>query len=306
MGVLSSHEASLGSFVGSTPSLVTVRATAQTGPTRPQGDPAVLTSPDGRLTITFRTVSTSQPAPPGTQLVYAVTFQGKPLLDQSALRLDLQGQPPLGSDIRIVDSASSATDQTYRLLAGKTSVVRDHYNALRLELEESGARKRTLVMEARAYDDAVAFRYVVPEQPSVHELNLTNEHTEFRISKDATSYALVLPNYRSMYESEFIKLPVSAFSNQGGVASTVLIGLPLLMDVPGVAWMAITEADLRGYAAMYLVNPSGSWMGHWFESRIAPNANGSDICVSTSVPAHSPWRVLLVGTEPGTWSNRMW
>ena len=115
------------------------------------------------------------------------------------------------------------------------------------------------MLEARAYDDAIAFRYVVPKQRALRNFQLTQEHTEFRISKDATTYALVLPNFRSMYESEYVKLQLRAFTNQGGVASNILIGCPLLMDVPGVAWMAITEADLRGYSSMYLVNPSHSW-----------------------------------------------
>ena len=43
----------------------------------------------------------------------------------------------------------------------------------------------------------------------------------------------------------------------------------MLLEVPGVAWVAITDADLRDYSSMYLVNPSGSWLGHWLESRLA-------------------------------------
>ncbi|MBI3695071.1 MAG: glycoside hydrolase family 97 N-terminal domain-containing protein [Acidobacteria bacterium] len=76
-------------------------------------------------------------------------------------------------------------------------------------------------------------------------------------------------------------------------------GYSLLMEVPGVAWMAVTEADMRDYAAMYLVNPAGSWTGRWFESRLAPSVSESDICVSGALPHHSSWRVLLTGAEPG-------
>ena len=270
---------------------------------------SVLHSPDGRLAITFRTVSmvqsgrgapsTLQPAPGGGQLVYEVSFQGKALVEPSALRLDLKDQPPLGTNVRIVNSTGSKTDETYRLVAGKASSVRNYFNALRVELDENGSPGRKLVMEARAYDDAVAFRYVVPEQPSLSEFRLAKEGTEFRISKDPFIYALFLPNYRSMYESEFIKLSASSLSNQGGVASSVLVGLPLLMEVPGVAWMAITEADLKGYAAMYLTNPSGGWTSHKFECRLAPHLDDPDTAVAGALPHQSAWRVLLVGTEPG-------
>ncbi len=264
-----------------------------------QSGPAVLNSPDGRLAITFLTVSGDRPAAAGGQLVYEVSFQARPLIDHSALRLELQGQKPLGADVHIVNTVRSTTDQTYRLVTGKASLVRDHYNALRVELEENGDSGRKLVMEARAYNDAVAFRYVVPDQVSIDGFHLTKETTEFCISKDPFIYALVLPNYQSMYESEFIKLSASSLSNQGGVASTVLLGLPLLMEVPSVAWMAITEADLRDYAAMYLVNPSGGWASHKFESRLAPHVDDPAIAVAGALPHHSAWRVLLVGAEPG-------
>ncbi len=257
-----------------------------------------LSSPDGRLVLVIET-SASAANPQESQLVYRVTFRGKPLVDQSTLRLELEGQHPLGSDLRIVKATPSSFDETYRLLTGKASEVRNHYNALRVDLEEPSGLRRKLTIEARAYDDAVAFRYVVPEQNPIRSFRLTKESTEFRIAKDATTYSLILPNFRSMYESEFVKLPISAFSNQGGVASKVLIGLPTLMEVPGVAWMAITEADLQGNSSMYLTNPSASWAGHWFESVLAPAEDDPDVIVKGTLPHHSAWRVLLVGDEPG-------
>ena len=257
-----------------------------------------VSSPDGRLILTIETTTegTKLPAP---HLVYQLAFRGKLLIEPSALRLDLEGQPPLGSDIQIVNTAASSEDHTYKLVTGKTSQVRDHYNALRVDLEEPGGMGRKLIIEARAYDDAVAFRYFVPEQNAMSDFRLLKEGTEFRIAKDATTYALVLPNFRSGYESEYIKLPISAFSNQGGVASKVLIGLPLLMEVPGVGWMGITEANLRDYSSMYLMNPSGSWTGHWFESVLAPSIEDPDVIVKGTLPHYSAWRVLLVGDEPG-------
>ena len=252
-----------------------------------------------RLAMEFQTMSGNQPSDAGGQLVYAVTFHGKPLVEPSLLGLDLNGQPTLGASVRIVNSVASQADETYRLLTGKASTVRNHYNALRLELEEIGGSARKLVMEARAYDDGVAFRYVVPEQPGLSEFRLERERTTFRLSKDPIVYALILPNQRSMYESEFIKLSATSLANQGGVASKVLVGLPLLMDVPGTAWMAITEADLRDYAAMYLINPGGGWSSYQFECQMAGKTNETNVCVTGTLPHHSAWRVLLVGAEPG-------
>ncbi len=220
-------------------------------------------------------------------------------MDQSALRLELEGQSPLGTDVRIVSATPSSFDETYHLLTGKASEVRNHYNALRVDLEETTELHRKLTIEARAYDDAVAFRYVIPEQTPIRSFRLTKEGTEFRIAKDATTYSLILPNFHSMYESEFVKLPISAFSNQGGVASKVLIGLPTLMEVPGVAWMAITEADLRGNSSMYLDESFGKLAGSLVESVISAFGRGSHVIIKGTLPHHSAWRVLLVGDEPG-------
>ncbi|HEY3441567.1 MAG TPA: glycoside hydrolase family 97 protein [Paludibaculum sp.] len=264
-----------------------------------QQTPSKLQSPDGRLEINFAVTAKDQPATAG-QLVYSLTFEGKPLIESSVLRLDLQGQRPLGTDVQIVRVEASQQTSTYKMLAGKTSSVNDQYNALRLDVEEpAGLMKRKFVIEARAYNDAVAFRYVLPQQPSINDFRLSKEGTEFRIAKDAVSYALLLPNFRSMYESEFVKLPLSAFSNQGGVASSVLLGLPLLLDVPGVAWLAITEADVRDYPAMYLVNPSGSWTGHWLEARLSPSVKDPELAATAPLPHQSPWRVLMVAPNPG-------
>ena len=261
---------------------------------------ATVTSPDGRLILTIETTATADGKNASTpHLVYQLSFRGKLLIESSALRLDLEGQPPLGSNVQIINTTASSEDHTYKLVTGKASQVRDHYNSVRVDLAEPGGMNRKLTIESRAYDDAVVFRYLVPEQNTISDFRLIKEGTEFRIAKDATTYALVLPNFRSGYESEYVKLPIGAFSNQGGVASKVLIGLPLLMEVPGVAWMGITEANLRDYSSMYLMNPSGSWTGHWLESVLSPSSEDPDVIVKGTLPHYSAWRILMVGDEPG-------
>ncbi len=248
--------------------------------------------------ISFHTVERKSSFGNGAQLVYTVTYKGKLLMEDSALQLTLQGSRPLGEDVRITDQKKSQADQTYRLVTGKASEVRNHYNALSLSLQEASGLERELTVEARAYDDAIAFRYVVPEQPRLHDFRLTAENTEFRVSKDATTYALVLPHFHTMYESEYLKLPISAFGSINGLSKTNLVGLPLLMEVPGVAWMAITEADMRGYAAMYLTDPNTGWSGREFRARLAPG-DDPEVAVSGSLPHHSPWRLLMIGDSAG-------
>ena len=73
----------------------------------------------------------------------------------------------------------------------------------------------------------------------------------------------------------------------------------LLKFAGASTWAAITEADMRDYAAMYLVNPSGSWTGHWFESRLSPDPGEPEIAVTGTLPHHSPWRIIMAADDPG-------
>src|SRR5258708_35921266 len=54
---------------------------------------ATMSSPDGQIILTIET-TTDESNPPTPHLVYQVSFRGKVLVEPSALRLDLEGQPP--------------------------------------------------------------------------------------------------------------------------------------------------------------------------------------------------------------------
>jgi alpha-glucosidase len=258
-----------------------------------------LTSPDGRLTMTFGIHLDQHSTMDNGRLVYSLKFSGKQILDDSGLSLDLDGAEPLGEHVHIADSQAREGVDDFKLANAKTSSVHESYHSLALQLEESSAPNRHFTVEARAYNDGIAFRYLISQQDAIQKIRLRGEKTEFRLTTDATTWALELPNYRSSYESEYVKLPTTAFSNQGGVSSNFLIGLPLLMHAPGAAWMALMEADIEGNSSMYVTNPSGNWAGHWFVSKLSPRFDTPELAVESTTPWHSPWRVLLVADNPG-------
>jgi alpha-glucosidase len=259
-----------------------------------------LSSPDNRLSIIFETIKENQVSESGEQLIYSVIYNDQALVDRSALSLNFENQKPLGEDVKIVSTERSSLDQSYELIAGKTNFVNDKCNVLTLHLQENGTPERILTIEARAYNDAVAFRYIVPEQLEMKEFRLISERAEFKISKDAITYAQILPrNSVHSYESEYLKLPITAFSHVGSVVNNPKIGLPLLMEVPGVAWVAINEADLQNYSSMYLTTLSKGWSGHSLEAFLAPQIDDSSVCVTGSLPLTTPWRILQVGKDAG-------
>jgi alpha-glucosidase len=259
-----------------------------------------VTSPNHRIVLRFSVQPPKgQESGKNGQLVYSVSFREKPAFENSALRLQLAGQTPLGPAVSIAGATPGAGVDDYRLLAGKTSAVHDPYNSVAVHVVESASPGRTFDIEARVYDGAMAFRYHVPQQVALSGYQLTQEDTEFRPVTDALAWALRLPNYQSAYESEYVAQALSALSNQGGVESHILNGSPMLMHIPGVAWAAVGEAFLEGNAAMYLENPTGSWTGHYLVSRISPPVEGHGPAVDAKLPHDSAWRVILLGDTPG-------
>lgn len=258
------------------------------------GQPGVerLSSPNGLIEIAFMTIGQGGAAADAGQLHYQVSYRGKSLITRSALGLQLEGRPALGSAVRIVSAQRASHDETYTVVHGKSNPVRNRYNGLRLELAEAGPAGRQLVIEARAYDDGVAFRYVVPKQPAAPLFALVAENTEFRLVTDSFAYALYLRGFRTSYEDDYTIEPVS------GIEPDRLIGLPLLLEVPGVAWVAITEAHLENYAGMYLRRDvRGSATG--FRVDLPPNPEQPNLKVFAATPHQSPWRVIMIADHPG-------
>ncbi len=227
----------------------------------------------------------------GGQLAYTVNFRGKPVVLKSTLGLELAGQPVLGAHVRIIHATPGAGDETYSLLHGKASTVHSVYRSLALELEETEAPHRKLQLEARAFDDGVAFRYVVPKQAGLDEIRLATERTTFHLAKDGATYPLLLDGFQTPYEDAYVTLPLSA------IHPKELIGLPFLAEVPGAAWVAITEADIDNYAGMYLEHNSPDALV--LSSRLSPSVEDKDLAVAVPAPMTTPWRVLLIGDQPG-------
>src|ERR1700761_2936444 len=84
-----------------------------------QAAPLELISPDQQLVVHFSTKSSANGG--GGALFYSATFHGKPILDDSALGLELSDQPALGSNVRIVDSSPGSGIDDYTLSNEKVS-----------------------------------------------------------------------------------------------------------------------------------------------------------------------------------------
>ena len=189
-----------------------------------QTSPVVLKSPNGALEISIATVRGQSVQTEGGQLAYRVAFRGQPVLEWSNLGLAIEGSPALGQAVRIDSSQPSSQDETWTPVQGKASPIRNRYNAVTVQTVETAPDARRLTIETRAYDDGVAFRYLVPEQPSVKDLRILNESTQFRFSKDASTLALISRGFQTSNEDDYHQLAIS------GLHPEYLVNLPVLVD----------------------------------------------------------------------------
>jgi len=124
-------------------------------------------SPNGQLE--FRLFIATQANSNLSRIAYEVFRQGKPLVNTSFLGLDIRDQEPLLGENVGLTSSSSATSKDY--------------NSLLAKYMQNGSLGRLINVEVRAYDDRVAFRYVIPQSTPLMEILIAEEATEFRPSK---------------------------------------------------------------------------------------------------------------------------
>jgi hypothetical protein len=122
-------------------------------------------SPNGK--VEFRVYVATQIDRSLSRLAYQVSVGGKPLVEQSYLGLDIWDQEPLLGENTGLISSSRFSGTLYR--------------SLKARYMQNGSLGRLLELEVRAYDDGVAFRYLIPRSILLEELLITEEATEFNL-----------------------------------------------------------------------------------------------------------------------------
>ncbi len=242
--------------------------------------PVKIESPSKEIELT---IAVPQSGPNAGWLTHAVSYRGKATIAASRMGLKLEGKPAMGEKVTAMESAATSGTDSYELIHGKASRVRHEWRGATLRAESAGGR---LEVEARAYDDGVAFRYHIPAE--VKAFAVEKEITQFQAAREGTAYPLILASFRTSYEDNYVAVPLSA------IKPPSLVALPFTFEVPGAAWVSITEAHLENWAGMYLTRPAGRTL----EAKLAPRLDRAEVAVLGEAPAQSPWRVLMISAEP--------
>ena len=82
-----------------------------------------LNSPNGRIVATIER---------GKTITYSLAFDGKPVLDPSAVAMDLKEADDFNGKAKFQKAITASEDELIPTVAYKRAVVRNHYNALTL------------------------------------------------------------------------------------------------------------------------------------------------------------------------------
>ena len=242
-------------------------------------------SPDGRISLSLGHFEDQA-------FTYSIYLDGKELVGPSAIMLEFQDQEAFGGGLDLEFLGESFKDESWNPLWGKSSRARNRYREYTYRLAERTQDARYLDWIIRVYDDGVAFRYSFPEDSGFGEFKLTREDCQFTLDPAGRAWATNHEHYYSSQEHPYDERPL------GEITEDELIGCPLLVEVKDAGWLLITEADLTDWAGMYF-RASENTPGTMVTS-LASLWRDQLVKVEGSCPAVSPWRVIMVGTDPGT------
>lgn len=218
---------------------------------------------------------------------YTVRYSTHSVLAESQLGLTMQGDDPWGP-VHVSLLRRTYVNTATRPVWGKSARIRNHYNEAAFLLREQTGARRTLTLIVRAYNDGIAFRYLLPQSGKANQqFTLSHEDTTFHLADDAELWAGETKSFHHAYEQPFPHTRVSALKPGAHVV------LPLLAKTNSGVYAAILEADLNDWAGMYL-NPNGTG----FSVDLSPRLDKQGLVHST-LPHASPWRVIMLSDRAG-------
>src|SRR5688500_3659983 len=132
-----------------------------------------LASPDGNYAISFYQ---KRNADNTRTMFYTVDFKSQPVIHESEMDIQLdKNRSERATDLKVDNYArwcenlmvtkirSSSSDATWKPVYGERSEIRDHYNAVTIELVKEDNPIYLVHVEIRAYNEGVALRYFFPE-----------------------------------------------------------------------------------------------------------------------------------------------
>jgi alpha-glucosidase len=243
-----------------------------------------LRSPDGQIEVRVDG---------GEALRYSVSLAGKPLLKDAELWLDID-HVKIGPKSALKSAKPSTVDRTIEPpVRQKAEKLREHFNELRLEMEQ----KYSVVF--RAFDEGVAYRFETALPQS--EVRVYGEGAGFRFPADLPVSYPKETSFFSHQEREYLTLQLK------DIARDAIASLPAVVDMGDGTKVAIAESDVESYPGLWLRGSGGPTLEAVFppyplEEKLERDRDfkvvkAADYLAVTTGTRTYPWRILAISRK---------
>jgi alpha-glucosidase len=249
------------------------------------GQSFTVTSPGNRLVFVLNNKQ---------DLDYSVKFGDKVVINPSKFGFEFKDEKPMTGNFAVLDHQTISENENWvPVVKSKHAEIRNNYNELTLKLKEKSDPERIMELKVRAYNDGIAFRTWLPRSAKAGDRQIVKELTTFVVPGDPKAWVVEYGGYSSSNEAEFIEHPLS-YVNEKTIA-----GMPFLMDYGNNCWVAITEAKIENYPAFYIGTNGTSGQ---LTTKLVPVPSEPETGVKARFDdeVYTPWRVIMVGDNPGT------
>lgn len=238
---------------------------------------------------------------------YKIRFQGKEVVGQSALGLQLRGHN-LSTGLKRVGDGTLSEKNTWKPVWGEEDEIKNEYKGLVLKLLDATGLRFDLVF--RVYNDGVGFRYEFPKKGKTTEIVVLDEQTEFQMSGDHTTWWAPCDwdsNEHTYTQSKLSEIDATKYLADiepfvQHIVNVHAVQTPLTMQAQSGYCISIADAALNEYGAMHLEIDRAT---RKFKTFIIPTAD-STVKAINMAPFNTPWRAILLSPDAaGLLTNRL-
>lgn len=239
-----------------------------------------VTSPDGKIIVKFMLSE--------GKAMYSVQKSGEQIINPSRLGFIIDNNDALSIGFGVLKVSRATFNETWSQPWGEEVKVTNHYNEMKISLQEKTEKKRLLNIVFRTFNDGVGFRYEFPKQKNLSNFNIKDELTEFALVSNDSAWTI--PAYKGeYYENLWKKAPLSKLDT---------VTTPVTIERKNGRFILLHEANLTDYAKMNLYPTQGM---STLKSDLTPWSTG--VKVYAKAPFVSPWRIIVLADNLNQLAN---
>ncbi len=252
-----------------------------------------LTSPNGKLTLTFHLSEAQKP-------IYSLSYKTKEVIKDSKMGFTLQPHYSFDSGFKVIKTTYSDSNTTWTPVWGENNKIQDNHKEMLIQLVQDKTNW-LLNIRFRLFDDGLGFRYEFPVQKNLRHFIIKEENTEFSLTGDHKAFWIPGDYDTNEYPITTSKLSEVAQLigkvRQESLAAkaptkSLAIQTPLMLKTADHLYINIHEASLVNYPAMCLNLDDKEYK---LTSNLTPDKNGNRGYIQTG--STTPWRTIVVSDD---------